>query len=143
MRHTLEFTGDRAEHYTAATEGATEPSGPRQELERSLLFEFQDTPEVRESSTAWGELRASAIFGPDLRADLVRASLTWVHDVAALPARVCPDVPAPVLTTSAERLTALLEGLSTRRLGVTLTSPHAREPLRETPSAEISHLQTR
>ncbi|MFF3604124.1 hypothetical protein [Streptomyces sp. NPDC002463] len=102
-----------------------------------------DGHEVRENSTAWGELRASAILEPDLRADLARASPTWVHDVAALPARVCPDVPAPVLTASAERPTALLEGLSTRRLSDAPTSPHAREPLREAPSAEISHLQTR
>ncbi|MFF5287231.1 TetR/AcrR family transcriptional regulator [Streptomyces sp. 62] len=142
LRHTLEFIGDRAERYTAAAEGATGPSDPRQELERSLLLEFQDTPEVRENSTAWGELRASAIFEPDLRADLARASLTWVHDVAALLAQVCPDVPAPVLTASAERLTALLEGLSTRWLSGALTSPHARELLRETLSVEISHLQT-
>ncbi|MFF7443497.1 TetR/AcrR family transcriptional regulator [Streptomyces sp. NPDC008122] len=143
LRHTLEFIGDRAERYTAATEGATGPSDPRQELERSLLLEFQDTPEVRENSTAWGELRASAIFEPDLRADLARASLTWVHDVAALLAQVCPHVPAPVLTASAERLTALLEGLSTRWLSGALPSPHARELLREALSVEISHLQIR
>ncbi|MER7535710.1 TetR/AcrR family transcriptional regulator [Streptomyces sp. NPDC097704] len=142
LRHTLEFIGDRAERYTAATEGATGPSDPRQELERSLLLEFQDIPEVRENSTAWGELRASAVFEPDLRADLARASLAWVHDVAALLAQACPDVPAPVLTASAERLTALLEGLSTRWLSGALTSPHARELLREALSVEISHLQT-
>ncbi|MFD0076860.1 hypothetical protein ACFVIY_30930 [Streptomyces sp. NPDC127166] len=77
LRHTLEFTGGRTERCTAAAEGATEPSDPRQGLERSLPLEFQDTPEVRENSTAWGEPRTGAIFEPDLRAGLSQASLTW------------------------------------------------------------------
>ncbi|MYS06337.1 TetR family transcriptional regulator, partial [Streptomyces sp. SID6041] len=60
LRHTLEFISDRADRYTAADEDAAEAFDPRRELERSLLLEFQDLPEVRENSTAWGELRASA-----------------------------------------------------------------------------------
>ncbi|MEV6108039.1 TetR/AcrR family transcriptional regulator [Streptomyces sp. NPDC051940] len=140
LRHTLEFISDRAGRYTAGREGPAGPYDPRRELERSLLLEFQDDPEVRENSTAWGELRASAVFEPELRTDLARAGLTWVHDVAALLGRVCPQVPAPALTASAERLTALLEGLSTRWLSDALTSARAREHMREAVSAEIGQL---
>src|SRR5882724_6357354 len=56
LRQTLEFISDRAARYTAA-----DPAGPRAELEQTLMLELQDTPAVRENSTAWGELRASAV----------------------------------------------------------------------------------
>ncbi|MEV7277309.1 TetR/AcrR family transcriptional regulator [Streptomyces sp. NPDC093111] len=141
LRHTLEFISDRADRYTADLDGADGPFDPHQELERSLLLEFQDLPEVRENSTAWGELRASAVFEPELRADLARAGLTWVHEVAALLAQACPAAPAPTLTASAERLTALLEGLSTRWLTDALTVSHARTLMREAVAVEIGHLR--
>ncbi|MER7949277.1 TetR/AcrR family transcriptional regulator [Streptomyces sp. NPDC096079] len=145
LRHTLEFISDRADRYTSeAGDGAgrsTEaPSDARTELERSLLLEFQDAPEVRENSTAWGELRASAIFEPELRGDLARATLAWIHDVADLLSCVRPMTPAPALTASAERLTGLLEGLSTRWLSGALPLDHARELVREAISVEIERL---
>ncbi|MER8048148.1 TetR/AcrR family transcriptional regulator [Streptomyces sp. NPDC094032] len=140
LRHTLEFISDRADRYTADEECPDGPFAPHQELERSLLLEFQDLAEVRENSTAWGELRASAVFEPELRPDLARAGLTWVHEIAALLAQACPTAPAPTLTASAERLTALLEGLSTRWLTHTLTAPHARALMREAVAVEIGHL---
>lgn len=143
LRHTLEFISDRAERYTADTNGADGPLDPAQELERSLLLEFQDLPAVRENSTAWGELRASAIFGPELRTDLARAGLTWIHDVSNLLGQAWPDAPAPDHTASAERLTALLEGLSTRWLCGALPLPHARELMREAIALEIEHLGRR
>ncbi|MGW8603946.1 TetR/AcrR family transcriptional regulator [Streptomyces sp. NPDC055893] len=140
LRHTLEFISDRADRYTAADESSAEGFDARQELERSLLLEFQDQPEVRENSTAWGELRASAVFEPELRTELARAGLTWVHDVAALLAEACPAVPAPTLTASAERLTALTEGLSTRWLSGALPLDRARELMRAALSVELRHL---
>ncbi|MFH9726493.1 TetR/AcrR family transcriptional regulator [Streptomyces sp. NPDC017254] len=143
LRHTLEFISDRADRYTAAEEAAAGRFDPHQELERSLLLEFQDLSEVRENSTAWGELRASAVFDPELRTELARAGLTWVHEVAALLGQTCPEVPAPTLTASAERLTALLEGLSTRWLSGALTSAHARELMRSAISLEIGDLRRR
>ncbi|MFB9436969.1 TetR family transcriptional regulator C-terminal domain-containing protein [Streptomyces showdoensis] len=141
LRHTLEFISDRADRYTADAEGTDGPFDPHQELERSLLLEFQDLPEVRENSTAWGELRASAVFEPELRADLARAGLTWVHEVASLLAQACPAAPAPTLTASAERLTALLEGLSTRWLTDGLSVAHARTLMREAVAVELGHLR--
>ncbi|MFI6644894.1 TetR/AcrR family transcriptional regulator [Streptomyces sp. NPDC050504] len=150
LRHTLEFISDRAERYTSNEdegegegEGEDDGGGPhdaRQELERSLLLEFQDVPEVRENSTAWGELRASAVFEPELRGDLAGATLTWIHDVAGLLGRTRPTAPAPALTASAERLTGLLEGLSTRWLSGALPLNHARELVREAISIELDAL---
>ncbi|WP_432088047.1 MULTISPECIES: TetR/AcrR family transcriptional regulator [unclassified Streptomyces] len=140
LRHTLEFISDRADRYTCDGDDTTGPRDARQELEQSLLLEFQDVPEVRENSIAWGELRASAIFEPELRGDLARATLTWIHDVADLLGRVRPTAPAPALAASAERLTGLLEGLSTRWLSGVLPLPHAHELVREAVSVEIERL---
>ncbi|MEV7033560.1 TetR/AcrR family transcriptional regulator [Streptomyces sp. NPDC093272] len=140
LRHTLEFISDRAERYTSDEDFTADPHDARHELEQSLLLEFQDTPEVRENSTAWGELRASAIFEPDLRGDLAGATLTWIHEVAALLGRISPTAAAPALTASAERLTGLLEGLSTRWLSGALPLPHAHRLVREAVSVEIRHL---
>ncbi|MFF3771878.1 TetR/AcrR family transcriptional regulator [Streptomyces sp. NPDC002232] len=141
LRHTLEFISERADRYTSEGDGADGPADARTELERSLLLEFQDAPEVRENSTAWGELRASAIFEPELRGDLARATLAWIHDVADLLSGVRPTAPAPTLTASAERLTGLLEGLSTRWLSGALPLTHARELVKEAISVEIERLE--
>ncbi|MEV6204193.1 TetR/AcrR family transcriptional regulator [Streptomyces sp. NPDC051771] len=146
LRHTLEFISDRADRYTSGEDDADAdartgaPRDPRGELEQSLLLEFQDLPEVRENSTAWGELRASAVFEPELRGDLARATLSWIHDVADLLGGIRPTAPAPALTASAERLTGLLEGLSTRWLSGALPLPHARELLKEAVALEIERL---
>ncbi|QNS08405.1 TetR/AcrR family transcriptional regulator [Streptomyces xanthii] len=67
LRHTLEFISERAERYTSVEGDALAPQDAQQKLEQTLLLEFQDAPEVRENSTVWGELRASAIFEPELR----------------------------------------------------------------------------
>ncbi|MEV8590782.1 TetR/AcrR family transcriptional regulator [Streptomyces sp. NPDC051180] len=140
LRHTLEFISDRADRYTSDDDGADRPYDARQELEQTLLLEFQDLPEVRENSTAWGELRASAIFEPELRGELASATLAWIHDVADLLGRIRPTAPAPTLTASAERLTALLEGLSTRWLSGALPLAHARELTREAVTVELERL---
>ncbi|WP_431895231.1 hypothetical protein [Nonomuraea sp. bgisy101] len=68
MRRTLEFVNERAGRYTDEAREIGED--PRAQLELLLLLELQDTPTVRENSAAWGELRASAVFDPDLREPL-------------------------------------------------------------------------
>ncbi|MGW6394195.1 TetR/AcrR family transcriptional regulator [Streptomyces sp. NPDC055103] len=141
LRHTLEFINARAERYTAARAGTTEPLGPLEELEQVLLLELQDTPEVRENSTAWGELRASAVFDPVLREDLARATLVWVQEVAGLLGQVRPLAPAAGLAAAAERLTALLEGLSMRWLSGGLTIDHARTLMAEAVETELARLR--
>ncbi|MGW0881504.1 TetR/AcrR family transcriptional regulator [Streptomyces sp. NPDC002671] len=141
LRHTLEFINDRAERYTTERDPDAEPLSPREELDQVLLLELQDTPEVRENSTAWGELRASAVFDPVLREDLARATLVWVQEVAALLGQVHPMAPAARLASAAERLTALLEGLSMRWLSGGLAIDHARTLMAEAIEVELARLR--
>jgi AcrR family transcriptional regulator len=136
LRRTLEYINDRADRYTAER-GAAEDLDPRADLEQALLLELQDTPEVRENSTAWGELRASAIFEPDLREALAKATLTWIHETAELIGRVRPQGTAPAHAAAAERLTSLLEGLSMRWLSGSIPIEHARRLLTEAIAVEL------
>ncbi|WP_225802990.1 TetR/AcrR family transcriptional regulator [Streptomyces sp. NK15101] len=140
LRKTLEFISDRAERYTTHRDPDAEPLSPREELEQTLLLELQDSTEVRENSTAWGELRASAVFDEVLREDLLRATRVWVQEVAALLGQVRPMASAAALESAAERLTALLEGLSMRWLSGTLQIAHARTLMGEAIDAEIDRL---
>lgn len=141
LRHTLEFINDRAERYTTARVAEAGPLGPREELDQVLLLELQDTPEVRENSSAWGELRASAVFEEVLREDLAKATLIWVQEVAALLGQVQPMASPAALAGAAERLTALLEGLSMRWLSGGLRIDHARDLLHDAVEAELGQLR--
>ncbi|MEU6237463.1 helix-turn-helix domain-containing protein [Kitasatospora sp. NPDC047058] len=141
LRATLEFINDRAERYTTERAADAPPLDARGELEQTLLLELQDTPEVRENSTAWGELRASAVFDSDLREDLARATLVWVQEVADLLGQVRPMNGAAALAASAERLTALLEGLSVRWLSGSLPVEHARELMAGAIDGELERLR--
>ncbi|MFH8574958.1 TetR family transcriptional regulator [Streptomyces zaomyceticus] len=116
------------------------PGSALGDLERRLLLELQDVPEIRENSTAWGELRAGAVFEPELREDLARVGVAWVREVADLLGQGSPAVPDKELVAAAERLTALLEGLSTRWLVGILPVGHARELMREAIAAEARRL---
>ncbi|MGW6576748.1 TetR/AcrR family transcriptional regulator [Streptomyces sp. NPDC054945] len=158
LRHALAFISDRADRYTGAggEPGAADGSGtaaevraappamePHRRLVRTLLLEFQDLPEVRENSTAWGELRAHTIFDPELRDELTTAGAAWVEEVADLLAAVCPDAPGAAVTAAAERLTALLEGLSSRWLSGLVPVEHARDLMRGAIGVEIGRLGSR
>lgn len=143
LRHTLEFINDRAERYTTLHDPDAAPLGPREELEQTLLLELQDSEQVRENSAAWGELRASAVFDSALREDLARATLVWVQEVAALMGQVKPMAPAAALAAAAERLTALLEGLSMRWLSGGLRIDHARALMAGAVEAELAGLDQR
>ncbi|MFD7322668.1 TetR/AcrR family transcriptional regulator [Streptomyces sp. NPDC059875] len=144
LRHTLRFIGDRAERYTRGRPpGPRGPEDGRRELERRLLLELQETPEVRENSTAWGELRASAIFEPELREELARAGLEWVREIADLLGQVDPTAAGTARAAAAERLTVLLEGLSTRWLIGVLPVDHASELMRAAIAAEVAGLRPR
>ncbi|MGV9270160.1 TetR/AcrR family transcriptional regulator [Kitasatospora sp. NPDC003701] len=138
LRETLEFIGERADRYTAEPDHENAAKDPRAELEQALLLELQNSAEVRENSTAWGELRASAVFESGLREDLARATHTWVHEIAELLGRAHPAGTAPAHAASAERLTALLEGLSIRWLSGSLPLDHARRLLGEAVDAEMA-----
>ncbi|MFG2875456.1 TetR/AcrR family transcriptional regulator [Streptomyces sp. NPDC048337] len=144
LRHALAFIGDRADRYTATREeeGEPRPSDPRQLLEQTLLLEFQDLPEVRENSTAWGELRAHSVFDPELREELAAAGAAWVAEIAGHLAELCPAAPPGAVTAAAERLTALLEGLSVRWLSGLLPLEHARGLLGEAIGVETARLDS-
>ncbi|MCX4393143.1 TetR/AcrR family transcriptional regulator [Streptomyces sp. NBC_00053] len=139
LHRTLEFISDRAERCTVDRPAREYDNDPHHDLERSLLLEFQDRPEVRENSIAWGELQATAVFDPELRAALAGARLIWIGELTSTLARIRPaaPAPAPALTESAERLTATLEGLSTRWLSGLLSTGHARELMRDAIAMEL------
>ncbi len=129
LRAALEHINRRAQDYT---EPALSDSDPRVRVEQMLLRELQDTDEVRETSVAWGELRASAVFHPDLREPLCATTQAWNTDVEALiragqqAGRVALGVDA---AAAAVRLTALVEGISERWHSGSLTLDRARELL--------------
>lgn len=116
IERTLEFISDRAGSYTDA-DAVEPPEDLRREVGRRLLLELQDSDEVRDNSIAWGELRASAVFDPALRERLAASTRLWSAEIAELvraaqaagTARRDADADAV-----AERLTALVEGVSER-----------------------------
>jgi AcrR family transcriptional regulator len=130
VRATLEHANERAETAAATTNGSA-LSG-REAVERTLLAEFDDVDHVRDTSVVWGEVLASAVFEPDLRDQLREASETWSALVAATIAEGVRDgsIPGEVEAhAAAERLTALVEGLSSRWLAGVVTGERARELL--------------
>jgi AcrR family transcriptional regulator len=130
LGETFEFVNARAREYVAdAVEGAADA---REQAAQMLLLELQDDPLVLENSTAWGELRASAIFNEFLREPLRRTTQQWIGHVAetieaAQEARLVDPQVDP--QAAAARLTALVEGLSDRWLSRSLPLEQARELL--------------
>lgn len=138
MRRTLEHISRRAGRYTERAPATS--GGPRTQLTDLLLLELQETPAVKENSTAWGELRATAIFETDLRGQLAESTREWVDDLTALILRAKAAGEAgeeidPV--AAAERLTALVEGLSERWLSGSLTLGRAHVLLRGAIAREL------
>ncbi|MEV6431279.1 TetR/AcrR family transcriptional regulator [Nocardia sp. NPDC051463] len=133
----LEHINHRAQAYTDHTDTAD----PRSRVEHMLLLELQDTDEVRETSIAWGELRASAVFHPDLRDPLQATTRSWNTDVETLirQAQQTGTVhPALDAVATAERLTALVEGLSERWHSGSLTLDRARQLLTSAIELELN-----
>ena len=146
LRRTLEFVTERAERYTE-WRGEDESLDARTGLEQTLLLELQNDPAVRENSAAWGELRASAVFEPDLREDLAHSTEKWVQDIAELLDEVRqgtgsaqPEAPAPDCVDAAERLTALVEGVSQRWLSGSMKLERAQELMRRAIEVELEAL---
>ncbi|GAA2306099.1 TetR/AcrR family transcriptional regulator [Streptomyces caniferus] len=138
LRRTLEFINRRAVRYTDAAFDVSDD--PRTQLTEILLRELQDVPHVRENSAAWGELRATAVFDPDLRELLATATREWNDDLADLILRARAADPALAGTdpqAAAERLTALVEGVSERWLSGTTSLQRAHELIRGAVEAEL------
>lgn len=138
LRRTLEFINRRAVRYTDAAFDLSDD--PRTQLTEILLRELQDAPDVRENSAAWGELRATAVFDPDLRELLATATGEWNDDLAGLIHRAREADPALSgvdAQAAAERLTALVEGVSERWLSGTTSLQRAHELIRGAVEAEL------
>lgn len=138
IRRTMAFISDRATGYTDEALAGTDDA--RGALLQLLLGELQDTPRVRENSTAWGELRASAVFDADLRAALAESTRSWTQDTAeSIADAQAAGLADPHVTPldAAERLTALVEGLSERWLSGSLSLERARELLEGAVDAEL------
>ncbi|MFC9435471.1 TetR/AcrR family transcriptional regulator [Nocardia sp. NPDC057030] len=138
LAQTLDFISTRAERYTESeVDAAADPLGHLRDL---LLLELQDSPLVIENSTAWGESRATAVFQPELRDQLRDATAHWTgylgglirsaQDRGAVAAEIAP-------ADAAERLTALVEGVSMRWLSGTLELDRARELVRGAIALEL------
>ncbi len=128
LAQTLDFISTRAERYTdAEIDADADPIG---HLEQVLLLELQDLPVVVENSIAWGEYCSTAIFQPELRDQLRAATARWNGYVSEVigTAQERGLVAAEVIPGDvAERLTALIEGLSMRWLSGSLELARARE----------------
>jgi AcrR family transcriptional regulator len=163
LRQTLAFIYERADRYTSP---GPDPADAHSALERVLLLELQDEESVRENSTAWGELRSTAIFETDLREQLLDATRQWIDEITLLVDKALVDKalvdkalvdralvdkalverapaerggaadadPAAI----AERLTALVEGLSERWLSGSIALDRARQMLREAIAVELA-----
>jgi AcrR family transcriptional regulator len=121
VRATLDHANERAAHRTA--------SG----VEASLLAELD--VEARDTSVVWGEVLASAVFEPELRDQLKEATDTWNALVADAIRASSGDRADP--DAIAERLTALVDGLSARWLAGLTTRERARELLAAAIAAEL------
>jgi AcrR family transcriptional regulator len=113
VRSTLDHANERV-----ATKGGDD-------VEAILLAELDEA--AHDTSVVWGEVLASAVFEPALRDGLREASTTWTDLVAeAIGSR-----------DKAERLTALVDGLSARWLAGVITRERARELLSGAIAAEL------
>ncbi len=108
-------------------------------VEHTLLGELD--AERRDTSVVWGEVLASAVFEADLRDGLRTAARTWSTLIAqAIEAgrsdgSIASSVDAQV---SAERLTALVDGLSARWLAGVITRTEARRQLTDAITLELA-----
>jgi len=132
-------TLDHANERIAAPPPGDGGSG-RQVVARMLLAELDAAPHVRETSVVWGEVLASAVFEAGLREQLRAANETWVGVVAARIAHGMGDGSIRAGAdphASAERLTALVDGLSGRWLAGVLERERACVLLAEAVEREL------
>lgn len=91
---------------------------------QALLSEFDDDAETRGGSVVWNEIRAVAVFEPDMQQALAASTRDWEQGL--LPALAETGVPEAERQERAALLTALVEGLSSRWLSGQITAAAAR-----------------
>lgn len=127
LKRVLEYVNDRAGLYTetAPVAGST----ARERVEDLLLREIDDDPTVVENVTVWSEVAASALFEPDLRDAVRRSSERWTNSLAEVireGQREGTILDGITADDVAQRLTALVDGLSSRWLIGAMTAETAR-----------------
>jgi AcrR family transcriptional regulator len=128
----FDFANERAE---AQVQQRLDPSAPAIErLEAALVTEFEDDPVVRESWALWSELWDAAVHEPDLRPRVEHAYRRWAATVEAL---VREAGTADDAVRTAERLTALVDGLGAKVLVGILSPQRAGSLLRESIRHEL------
>lgn len=133
IQATLEHANDRAA--AAIRDGAD----GRDTVERTLLAEFDAG--ARDMSVMWGEVLASAVFEPDLRSQIEAVTHAWTGLVAAaiVAGHADGSIPPTIdAADSAERLTAMVDGLSARWLAGVMTRARARELLSGAVARELA-----
>ncbi|NUS45674.1 MAG: TetR/AcrR family transcriptional regulator [Mycobacteriaceae bacterium] len=125
LRAALDHVNQRAVSYTDAELG---DGDPRSRVRAMVLAELHAGDDVHDNSVAWGELRASAVFHEDLREPLRTTTEAWIADLAVLIGCATGTSTGSGID-AAERLTALVEGLSQRWHSGTVTLERARELL--------------
>ncbi|HET7095310.1 MAG TPA: TetR/AcrR family transcriptional regulator [Thermomicrobiales bacterium] len=128
LRCALEYVNQRADAYTQPDLPAA--AATPDALVAMLLREIQDDPTVRESVIVWHELLASAIFEPGLREAVSRSDAGWIESIAAVvrQGQAAGAIPPTIdAAAAAQRLTALVAGLSDRWLigSLSLDRAHA------------------
>jgi AcrR family transcriptional regulator len=127
---TLEhINGMASEYRVEGAEGATAIG----RLEAHLLGEIQDRDQVWANSVAWNELRACAVFEPEIAGPLARTTGVWQNEIQSLVEGVQREngLPSGLDPRGAAVLfTSLVEGLSGRWLTGELTADEARDLLR-------------
>ena len=127
---TLEHINAQALGYRGRAEP---PSDPTERLFALLVDEVDDDPDLYDSSVAWNEIRASAVFDATLRDHLARTTEAWQADVAAA-VRAAQDSGAVAADTDPDglalALTVLVEGITARWLSGQLDTDRARRALR-------------
>jgi AcrR family transcriptional regulator len=107
---------------------------------RMLRSELADDRDTRVTSIVWGEVSASAVFEPDLREQLAAATATWVELLAERlrDGQADGSIRAQLdAVAAAERLTALVEGLTGRWLSGVLARARAVQLLDEALELEL------
>ncbi len=130
IKAALQRASDKAPS-AALRNGGASRSG-YEAVTEALLAEFDDDRAVRDNAIVWGEVSATAVFEPELRAEVRAVVETWSTTVAdairrglddgSIRTELEPDEAAEVLTT-------LVDGLCNRWLAGTIERERARELL--------------
>lgn len=130
IRTALEEVGARAEQYTDPGEYAN----GREALVQSCLDEIQDAEDVRNNNRAWNEFKDASVFDETVRPQFLRLVHVWVAELIVYirqgqqDGSVAEELDA---NRTAQTITTLVEGVSTRWLIGSIDTEEAHECLRE------------